>query len=42
MRSVVAAVLLVTGRIDLGVAALSEGVSSGQWIPRKDERPRDR
>jgi len=29
--------LLVTGRIDLGVATLLEGVTSEKWIPQKDE-----
>jgi len=32
--------LLVRGRIDLGVATLSKGVSSAQSIPQKDEYPR--
>ena len=43
MRSVAAAVLLVTRRIDFGVATLSEGgVTSGLWIPQNDECPPDR
>ena len=38
MMLVAAAVLLGIGRIDLGVAMLSEGgTSSGQWIPLKEE-----
>jgi len=41
MRSVAVTVLLGTEMIDLGVATLSEGAFSGQWIPRKNECPRE-